>query len=89
MGQGRVRTEVWREDFIGQPLRVRQSPLLDPFLVERYRDSARESLELKLIRSAHEIDSWFDRNFLNASLKELKLEHYWPAYAADGKLLQR
>ena len=72
-----------------QPLRVRQSPLLDPFLVERYRDSARESQALKLIRSAPEIDRWFDRSFLNASLKELKLEHYWPAYAADGQLLQR
>lgn len=88
-GKAEYPDQVWREDFIGQPLRVRQSPLLDPFLVERYRDSARESLELKLIRSAPEIDRWFDRSFLNASLKELKLENYWPAYAADGKLLQR
>ncbi|MEY5097361.1 MAG: hypothetical protein RJA36_80 [Pseudomonadota bacterium] len=77
---------VWREDFIGQPLRVRQSPLLDPFLIERYRDSAREAAELKLIRSAPEIDSWFDRSFLNAALKELRLEHYWPSYKADGTL---
>jgi sulfonate transport system substrate-binding protein len=81
--------KVWREDFIGQPLRVRLSPLLDPFLVERYKDSARESLELKLTRSAPEVDSWFDRSFLNAALKELKLENYWPAYAADGKPLVR
>lgn len=88
-GKAEYPDQVWREDFIGQPLRVRQSPLLDPFLVERYRDSARESQALKLIRSAPEIDRWFDRSFLNASLKELKLEHYWPAYAADGQLLQR
>lgn len=88
-GKAEYPDQVWREDFIGQPLRVRQSPLLDPFLVERYRDSARESAELKLIRSAPEIDSWFDRSFLNVALKELKLENYWPAYAADGKLLSR
>lgn len=88
-GKAEYPDKVWREDFIGQPLRVRQSPLLDPFLVERYRDSARESAGLKLIRSTPEIDGWFDRSFLNASLQELKLEHYWPAYAADGKLLSR
>ena len=88
-GKAEYPDKVWREDFIGQPLRVRQSPLLDPFLVERYRDSARESAELKLIRSTPEIDGWFDRSFLSASLQELKLEHYWPAYAADGKLLSR
>lgn len=88
-GKAEYPDKVWREDFIGQPLRVRLSPLLDPFLVERYRDSARESLELKLIRSAPEIDSWFDRSFLNASLKALKLEQYWPAYAADGNLQSR
>ena len=76
--------QVWREDFIGQPLRVRQSPLLDAFLVERYRDSARESLQLKLIRHQPEIDSWFDRSYLNAALKELRLENYWPSYKADG-----
>lgn len=85
-GKAEYPDKVWREDFIGQPLRVRQSPLLDPFLVERYRDSARESAELKLIRSAPEIDSWFDRSFLNAALKELRLENYWPSYKADGTL---
>jgi sulfonate transport system substrate-binding protein len=85
-GKAEYPDKVWREDFIGQPLRVRQSPLLDPFLVERYRDSARESAELKLIRSAPEIDSWFDRSFLNAALKELRLENYWPSYKADGTI---
>lgn len=81
--------KIWREDFIGQPLRVRQSPLLDPFLVARYADAANESLALKLIRTRPEIESWFDRSFLNAALKELKLENYWPAYGATGQPLDR
>jgi sulfonate transport system substrate-binding protein len=80
--------KVWREDFIGQPLRVRLSPLLDPFLVARYKDAAREGHALKLVRLVPEIDSWFDRSYLNAALKELKLENYWPAYGADGNLLR-
>jgi len=81
--------KIWREDFIGQPLRVRQSPLLDPFLVARYKDAAKEAFELKLTRGQPEIDSWFDRSYLNAALKELKLENYWPAYAANGQQVGR
>ena len=81
--------KVWREDFVGQPLRVRLSPLLDPFLVGIYKDSAEQALQLKLIRKKPEIDSWFDRRYLNTALKELQLEGYWPSYAADGKLQTR
>ena len=78
--------KAWREDFIGQPLRVRLSPLLDPFLVARYKDASDEAFKLKLTRSKPEIDSWFDRRYVNAALKELKLEGYWPEYGADGEL---
>ena len=49
--------KIWREDFIGQPLRVRLSPLLDPFLVSRYKEAAKDAHALKLTRSVPEIDS--------------------------------
>lgn len=84
-GKAEYPEKVWREDFIGQPLRVRLSPLLDPFLVARYNDAANEAYKLKLIRKKPDIDSWFDRRYLNAALKELKLEGYWPAYGANGE----
>lgn len=77
----------WRQDFIGQPLKVRLSPLLDPFLVARYEDAAEEALRLKLIRSKPEVRSWFDRRFVDAAIKELGQGDYWPAYDADGSLL--
>jgi len=83
-GKAEFPEKIWREDFIGQPLRVRLSPLLDPFLVARYKDASEESFKLKLTRSKPEIDSWFDRRFLNAALKAQNLEGYWPEYAADG-----
>jgi sulfonate transport system substrate-binding protein len=86
-GKTELPEKYWREDFTGQPLRVRLSPLLDPFLVARYKDAAGEAFTLKLIRSQPEIDSWFDRRFLNAALKSQKLEGFWPEYAADGQLL--
>jgi sulfonate transport system substrate-binding protein len=85
-GKAEMPEKYWREDFIGQPLRVRLSPLLDPFLVARYKDAADEALKLKLIRSRTETDSWFDRRFLNAALKAQKLEGYWPEYGANGEL---
>ncbi|WP_348756285.1 ABC transporter substrate-binding protein [uncultured Aquincola sp.] len=85
-GKAELPERFWREDFIGQPLRVRVSPLLDPFLVARYKDAAAEAHALKLTRSVPEIDSWFDRRYLDVALKELKLEGYWPEYAADGEL---
>jgi sulfonate transport system substrate-binding protein len=86
-GKAELPEKAWREDFIGQPLRVRLSPLLDPFLVSRYKDASEEAFNLKLTRSKPEIESWFDRRYLNAALKELKLEGYWPEYAADGELV--
>jgi sulfonate transport system substrate-binding protein len=86
-GKAEMPEKYWREDFIGQPLRVRLSPLLDPFLVARYKDAANEAFSLKLTRSKPEIDSWFDRRFLIAALKELKLEGYWPEYDAGGELV--
>jgi len=85
-GKAEYPEKVWREDYIGQPLRVRLSPLLDPFLVARYQDAADEAYKLKLIRKKPEIEGWFDRRYLNAALKELGLEGYWPTYAADGQL---
>lgn len=85
-GKAELPEKYWREDFIGQPLRVRLSPLLDPFLVARYKDASEEAFKLKLIRTRPEIDSWFDRSFLNAALQAQKLEAYWPEYAADGNL---
>nr|WP_137748030.1 ABC transporter substrate-binding protein [Acidovorax sp. NB1] len=85
-GKAEYPEKVWREDFIGQPLRVRLSPLLDPFLVARYKDAADEAHKLRLIRKKPEIDSWFDRRYLDAALKELKLEGYWPVYGRNGEV---
>ena len=84
-GKAQAPEKYWQEDFIGQPLRVRLSPLLDPFLVARYKDSAEQAQALKLVRGKADIDGWFDRRWLDAALKELKLETYWPVYEADGQ----
>jgi sulfonate transport system substrate-binding protein len=86
-GKAQVPEKYWREDFTGEPLRTRQSPLLDPFLVARYKDAYQQAQDLKLVRGKTDIDSWFDRRYLHKALKELNLENYWPVYQADGKVL--
>ena len=75
---GTAKFEHWKEDYDGQPLRVRLSPLFDPFLTDRYRDAVEHAYQFRLIRSKFDVDRWIDRSFLQASLRELKLDGYWP-----------
>lgn len=75
---GTAKFEHWKEDYAGQPLRVRLSPLFDPFLTARYKDAVEHAHHFRLIRNKFDVDSWIDRRFLDASLKELKLDGYWP-----------
>jgi sulfonate transport system substrate-binding protein len=81
---GTVKYETWKEDYEGQPLRARLSPLFDPFLTERYRDAVEHAYQFRLIRTKFDVDKWIDRSFLSATLKELKLENYWPANPAGA-----
>ncbi|MFX6019211.1 TetR family transcriptional regulator, partial [Acinetobacter baumannii] len=41
---------VFRYDYDGQPLRYRNSPVIDAFLIEQYRVQARQAREFGLIR---------------------------------------
>jgi sulfonate transport system substrate-binding protein len=76
---------AYRSDFSGQPLKYRNSPLIDDYLVEQYRTQARQAKEHGLIRRDVSVDGWFDPKFGQAALKQLGLEHYWTHYDASGK----
>ncbi|WP_421800986.1 hypothetical protein [Herminiimonas fonticola] len=75
----------WKEDFSGEPLRIRLSPLFDSFLTARYKDAVDQAVKFKLTRKRFDVDQWIDRSYLNTALKEMKLENYWPVTQADGK----
>lgn len=77
---------VWQEDYAGEPLRVRFNPQFDPFLVARYKDAVEQAYKFRLTRAKFDVDPWIDRRFLNAALKDLQLETYWPVYQASGKI---
>jgi len=77
--------EAWREDLLGQPLKVRLSPLFDPLLVSLYKDAARQMAQLKLVRKEVEVDTWIERKYLNRALKDQGLENFWPRLDPQGK----
>ena len=79
--------EHWREDYDGEPLRVRINPNFDPFLIARYKDSVEQAYRLKLSRAKFDVDQWIDQSYLKSALKELNLENYWPVYQVNGKIL--
>jgi sulfonate transport system substrate-binding protein len=80
-----VPTESWASEYANQPLKDRNSPLIDPFLVARYQSVADDALRLNLIRQPVSVNGWFEPKYLDEALKSLKLEAYWPRFDASGK----
>lgn len=77
----------WHAEFANQTLKSRNSPLVDPFIVARYKAVANDALKLKLIRQPVEVDGWFETRYLDNALRTQSLEHYWTRYDAQGKPL--
>ncbi|MDQ7969521.1 MAG: ABC transporter substrate-binding protein [Oxalicibacterium faecigallinarum] len=80
-----LRNNVEEDYGVNRPLGDKVSPLMDTFYVTRYQATLDQAAELGLLRGKKfEIEQWFDRRFLNAALKELKLENYWQPLDAKG-----
>ncbi|WP_348756286.1 ABC transporter substrate-binding protein [uncultured Aquincola sp.] len=79
--------EHWREDYAGEPLRVRLNPNFDPFLVARYKDAEAQTYRFKLSRKRFDVEGWIDTRYLQTALRQQGLQNYWPVYQADGKAL--
>lgn len=75
----------WAAEFDQQPLAARNSPLVDDFIVARYKAVVADALKLKLIRREVSVDDWFDTRYLKAALKKQGLENYWTAFDAKGQ----
>ncbi|SMC19040.1 sulfonate transport system substrate-binding protein [Andreprevotia lacus DSM 23236] len=82
---GSIPEALYREEYNNIPFAQRLSPLFDPFIVARSRQSAADAYKYKLIRQPVDVDRWIDRRYLDAALKALKLEKRWPQFDAAGK----
>jgi sulfonate transport system substrate-binding protein len=74
-------------DFQGERLAHRISPLVDDYIVARYKDQAERAKAYGLIKKDVDIDSWFNTKYLRQALTDQKLEHYWPTFDAKGQKL--
>lgn len=79
--------EALRRDYEGQDLKLAFNPLIDDFLIEQYRDATQFSKDEKLIRKDIDIKQWFVPEYLNTSLNQLGLEHYWPRRSGAGSII--
>lgn len=75
----------WAAEFDQQSLAVRNSPLVDDFVISRYKAVVADALKLKLIRREVSIDDWFDTRYLQNALKKQGLENYWTPQDAKGR----
>ena len=87
LGQVRHPGQHLPRRFAGQDLKYRNSPLLDDFLRDQYRMQAVQAKEHGLVRRDVDVSDWFDTRYLEAALKELQLEDFWPRLGIDGRPL--
>ncbi|MGA2411348.1 MAG: hypothetical protein ABSG46_13290 [Candidatus Binataceae bacterium] len=79
-----IPAKYFAEDYKGDSMKFRNSPLFDEFMTDRYKAAAAEALSFNLVREQVEVDSWIDRGPLNAALTSLRLQNYWPRLDKDG-----
>ena len=76
----------WEAEFDKQLLADRNSPLIDDFIVARYKAVADDAAKLKLIRRPVSLDGWFEPRYLKVALKQQGLEKRWSAFDATGRV---
>jgi sulfonate transport system substrate-binding protein len=69
--------QAFAEDYAGERLANRLTPVTDDYVVARYRDQAARVQQYGLIRKSVDIDSWFEPKYLDAALKTQHLEQFW------------
>ncbi|WP_255468227.1 ABC transporter substrate-binding protein [Achromobacter sp. UMC71] len=74
----------WAAEFDKQDLASRNSPLIDDFIIARYKAVVADAVKLKLIRREVSLDGWFEPRYLQNALKAQGLEQYWTAFDAAG-----
>ena len=83
-GQGNL---VFQAEFDGESLKARHSPLIDESAVAVYKSVVADALKLGLIKQNLDVDAWVAPQFVDAAVKDLKLEALWPRLDKNGKLL--
>ncbi|WP_341674775.1 ABC transporter substrate-binding protein [Niveibacterium sp. SC-1] len=84
---GSVPEATYRREYEGIPLAQRLSPIFDDFIVAQDKRGVADAYKYKLIRRTFDVDAWIDRRYVDAALKQLQLETFWPRFDAQARLL--
>jgi sulfonate transport system substrate-binding protein len=76
---------AFKQDYGTTPGKQILSPIFDEFYVTHLKDAVKASKEKGIIRKPFDVDQFIDSRYLDAALKELKLENYWDKYDASGR----
>ena len=80
-GQG---TAVFKAEFEGESLKARHSPLIDEAAVAAYQGVVADALKLGLIKQDIDVAAWVAPQFVDAAVKDLKLDGLWPRLDRSG-----
>lgn len=80
--------KVLAED-ITTPLKYVDIPLIDELFVAGLKIGVNFSLQNKLIRQPFDVDTWIDRRYVDAALRDLNLVGYWQPRQAPPALAKQ
>jgi sulfonate transport system substrate-binding protein len=75
---------VYRQDFDGDTLSSRNSPLLDTGFRASFQAGIDRAREYKLVRAPVDLATWIDAHFLDQALRDLSLVDHWVPTDALG-----
>jgi sulfonate transport system substrate-binding protein len=75
----------FKEDWKGEDLKYRTSPLVDTYVASRYRLQIDEAQRFGLTRRGFSFDEWTELRFIKQALQELGLGDYWKQRGLDGR----
>jgi sulfonate transport system substrate-binding protein len=81
-----IPAQYFAEDYKGDSMKLRNSPLFDQFMTTRYQAAAAEAISFDLVRDKVDVANWIDRGPLDAALANLGLRNYWPQLDQDGHI---
>lgn len=83
--QSRLDSAIYRAELQGEDLRLRFSPRIDALAISVFQQVSAEARKLRLTRGDVDVQAWIAPQYLEAALRELQLEAYWPRLDAQGR----
>jgi sulfonate transport system substrate-binding protein len=75
----------FKEDWTGESMKYKTSPLIDEYVTSRYNFQINEAKRLGLTRKTFDFREWVEPSILQAVLQELNLQNFWAPRDLNGQ----